>query len=220
MTDSQSVGKAPPPPGRRRNTPEGRDARKQELIEAARALFVEQGYEGTSVAAIVRRAGVAQGTFYLYFDGKARVLTHLQGRVLVDMIQAFQRAAARPGPADERLVAGVKAILQVTRRHQKLLRVFRQGTTGEETETVWIQGREAFSVPFGQLLREGVAEGLFTVDDPDLTAYLGLTLFDDLLYEALVFKKPAGPKKTLQVALRFLLRALGTPEPRIQALPV
>jgi AcrR family transcriptional regulator len=179
---------------------------------------VEQGYEGTSVAAIVRRAGVAQGTFYLYFDGKARILTHLQGRVLVDMMQAFQRAKGRPGPADERLVAGVKAILQVTTRHRDLLRVFRQGTTGEETELVWIQGREAFSVPFARLLRDGVDEGRFTVDDPELAAYLGLTLFDDLLYEAVTFKKPAGPKKTMQVALRFLLRALGTPEPRIAAL--
>ena len=214
MTDSQSVGKG----GRRRNTPEGKDARRRELIEAARALFVEQGYEGTSVAAIVQRAGVAQGTFYLYFEGKARVLAHLQGRVLVDLMRAFERAAARPGPADERLVAGVKAILRATKKHRDLLRVFRQATSGEQTELVWIQGREAFSVPFGRLLGEGVAEGRFTVDDPGLTAYLGLTLFDDLLYEAVVFHKPAGPDKTQRLALRFLLRALGTPEERLRAL--
>lgn len=50
------------------------EERRREIIGAARFLFAERGYDGTSVSAIVARAGVAQGTFYLYFPSKDHVL--------------------------------------------------------------------------------------------------------------------------------------------------
>jgi AcrR family transcriptional regulator len=44
--------------------------RRTDLLTAARAVFAKKGYEGATVSEIVGRAGVAQGTFYLYFPGK------------------------------------------------------------------------------------------------------------------------------------------------------
>ena len=44
--------------------------RRTELLSAARSVFARKGYEGATVSEIVGRAGVAQGTFYLYFPGK------------------------------------------------------------------------------------------------------------------------------------------------------
>ena len=44
--------------------------RRTQLLSAARAVFAKKGYEDATVSEIVSRAGVAQGTFYLYFPGK------------------------------------------------------------------------------------------------------------------------------------------------------
>src|SRR3954454_13035988 len=44
--------------------------RRSELLAAARSVFAKKGYEDATVSEIVGRAGVAQGTFYLYFPGK------------------------------------------------------------------------------------------------------------------------------------------------------
>jgi AcrR family transcriptional regulator len=44
--------------------------RRTELLAAARSVFAKKGYESATVSEIVSRAGVAQGTFYLYFPGK------------------------------------------------------------------------------------------------------------------------------------------------------
>src|SRR5215218_3997974 len=44
--------------------------RRTQLLTAARAVFARKGYEEATVSEIVGRAGVAQGTFYLYFPGK------------------------------------------------------------------------------------------------------------------------------------------------------
>src|SRR3954465_15980075 len=44
--------------------------RRTQLLTAARAVFAKKGYDKATVSEIVTRAGVAQGTFYLYFPGK------------------------------------------------------------------------------------------------------------------------------------------------------
>ena len=47
-----------------------KDARPQELLDAALDLFVERGYASTRLEDVARRAGVSKGTLYLYFTNK------------------------------------------------------------------------------------------------------------------------------------------------------
>ena len=64
MNDSQSASSAP----------RGTDpAKRERFLAIAQRRFMEDGYARTSVSAIVREAGVAQGTFYLYFKNKAHL---------------------------------------------------------------------------------------------------------------------------------------------------
>lgn len=46
------------------------------LLEAGRACFAEAGFDGTTLAQVARRAGVAVGTVYVHFPDKATLLTH------------------------------------------------------------------------------------------------------------------------------------------------
>ena len=54
-----------------------RNERYTELLSAARAILAEKGFEATTVSEIVARAGVAQGTFYLYFPSKIALIAAL-----------------------------------------------------------------------------------------------------------------------------------------------
>ena len=66
------------------------EARRSELTEVALRLWAEKGFDQTSVAAIAREAGVAKGTFYLYFDSKdALLLEVLRRNSLVPNILAL-----------------------------------------------------------------------------------------------------------------------------------
>jgi len=47
-----------------------KDARPQELRDAALALFVEKGFAATRIEDVAARAGVSKGTLYLYYPGK------------------------------------------------------------------------------------------------------------------------------------------------------
>ncbi len=183
-------------------------------------MFLSEGYSSTSVSAIVRAAGVAQGTFYLYFKNKEQILVHLRTEVLRDYIASFEAGRQRrpAEKADARLVDGLGEIFKSVKRHRDLVRVFREATSGEQTERLWIEGRETFASPFAELIQEGVDDGSFQTDDPRITAHLGLAVFDDLLYEALEYGKPASGRQTLIHGTRFLLRALGSPAARVDEL--
>jgi len=223
MTDSQSAKAKATSRGRSPETkprqpgPGGRD-RRQDVLAAARRLFVARGYKDTSVAAIVREAGVAQGTFYLYFRSKEHVLARMRADVLADYVSAFQSGAGGAGGSDAALVRGLERINRAVKRHRDLLRVFRQAASGEETEQVWLEGRETLARPLARLIEGGVAEGRLAVDDPRLAAHLVLALFDNLLYEAVAYRKPASSRRTLTHASRFMLRALGAAEERVEEL--
>src|SRR5947208_13872828 len=45
-------------------------AKCRQIMEGARAVFLDQGFDGASVGEIARQAGVSKGTLYVYFDSK------------------------------------------------------------------------------------------------------------------------------------------------------
>ena len=58
---------------------------RAKLMEAARAVFAEQGYSSTSVADIIERAGVSFGTYYQYFNNRGDVLVAMLTVTLQEM---------------------------------------------------------------------------------------------------------------------------------------
>lgn len=53
------------------------EERKQEILRAAALVFVEKGYRLASITDIIGRAGIARGTFYLYFESKRDLFLEL-----------------------------------------------------------------------------------------------------------------------------------------------
>ncbi|OPY61103.1 MAG: Fatty acid metabolism regulator protein [Pelotomaculum sp. PtaU1.Bin065] len=66
------------------------EIRKAELIEAAEELFRTKGYHQTSVSDIVKNIGVAQGTFYYYFETKEDVLETIISRIVTRIINELE----------------------------------------------------------------------------------------------------------------------------------
>lgn len=91
---------------------ERRDARRQELLAAARALVAEDGLAGLTVHALARRLGVAVGGLYRYVPGKSGLLVLLQEEALEGLaaevaaaVDASRLVAARRQVADPRAAA-------------------------------------------------------------------------------------------------------------------
>jgi AcrR family transcriptional regulator len=57
---------------------------RENILTAARRLFQEQGFDGTSMTTIALASGLSVGGIYLYFKNKDDVFAHVFGRSLRD----------------------------------------------------------------------------------------------------------------------------------------
>lgn len=103
----------------------GEETRRR-LLEAAESVFAALGYHDASIVKITELAGVAQGTFYLYFDSKHQIFEE----VVADLNHRVRRAMSEASKdAPNRLEAerrGFAAFFHFTAEHPSLYRVMRQ----------------------------------------------------------------------------------------------
>lgn len=160
------------------------EQRREELMNAAAKLFVGNGVKATSIDAIAEAAGVAKGTFYLYFATKDDIVVALVDRYAEHYGQALNAAiAARP--ADD---WPGKLAAWVTTAVDRLL------DGGELAEAVFHQHPQpasnvlerAGAAPLAELLADGHAAGVWQVSDSRTVAtfiFAGLHgVVDDLLF--------------------------------------
>ena len=81
--------------------------RAEAILDAARAAFVEKGFEGASMQDLARSAGMSAGNFYRYFPSKSALVDSLIARDLREVEATFQAIIAAPDP-----MAAMKAALR------------------------------------------------------------------------------------------------------------
>ena len=109
------------------------EATRQRILDAAETEFGENGFARTSIASIVNRAGVAQGTFYLYFPSKDDVLRELvrdMGRRLRRALSAATRGLTHRVEVEK---AGLEAFIRFALEHQNLYRVVMESQFVDES---------------------------------------------------------------------------------------
>jgi AcrR family transcriptional regulator len=92
-------------PGRPRSSERDREDTRRKLLDVAAKLIADRGYRGTTVAAVVARAGLSKGTFYWHFKSKEHlllaVLAERIDRPLLELIERLKSASAQEDMAPE-----------------------------------------------------------------------------------------------------------------------
>ncbi len=96
------------------------------ILEAAEQVFAELGYSDASIVRITERAGVGQGTFYLYFSSKLEVFEELVEDLNRRVRHAMSEAAATGSTRAERERAGFAGFFAFTAEHPALYRIIRE----------------------------------------------------------------------------------------------
>ncbi len=151
------------------------EERRSELIATARELFFTKGYEQTSVSDIVKTIGVAQGTFYYYFESKMNILDAIISD-LVDEQQLVLQAIVR----DESLSAIPKWTKAIRASNDwKLDRkdeLFGIAKIAELRENIVLRekyralSRQKVSLQIAEIIYQGIEEGVFATDYPQEAA--------------------------------------------------
>jgi AcrR family transcriptional regulator len=142
---------------------------KRQVLDAARALFAERGYDDTSINDIVERSGISVGSIYHQFGGKLEVFMALAGEIMHTHAEASTRASRRAAKDAAATplsiyVAGAHAYLMSTWKDREITRLL----IGDD-------GPPGYSVMRRQAIERFMhgTEGLTLGDPPlpDSTAY-------------------------------------------------
>jgi AcrR family transcriptional regulator len=217
-------------PGRRRPLlfqDIGRDQKRRFLLKAAAAAFGEKGFHAVTVTDIAERAGIAHGTFYLYFKDKKHVYRELsqelQSRITEVILPGGAAAVLAEGTdlaalVRERLVE----LGELFEREASFARVFVYRTPGTDREFEEQRRRFVSDLTDGvaAVLRAGAERGIFRRHDPQVAAMCLVGSLDMVIESWLETcgerSRPSLPEM-MDEAARFFLPALLAAEPGRQA---
>ncbi len=157
---------------------------KRRIFETAVKLFAEKGYENTGIEEITAVAGFAKGALYYHFETKEDLFDLMleEGyKLLTNSIEIKMKKC-------KTTVDKLKAILMVeiksVVKYEELITVIINNTLGKTPRTKKCQSAmDDFVKSIGEVIRQGIEEGVFFDGDPEAIAYgvFGIT-FSSLLY--------------------------------------
>jgi TetR/AcrR family transcriptional regulator, fatty acid metabolism regulator protein len=95
-------------------------SKRERILRAATDVFAQSGYFNAKVSDIARAAGVADGTIYLYFDGKEDLLTSIFRDHTRNYLQSLERDLANVNRPDERVRIAIRHHLETLGRDRSL----------------------------------------------------------------------------------------------------
>lgn len=220
----QNLKMPPPAVLREAAAPDG--AKRRQILEGARRVFLGHGFDGASMGEIARAAGVSKGTLYVYFDSKealfealtldergdlAEALFQLDeadpdiGAVLRRLGMSFMRMMVRPDH-----VSSVRMVIGAADKFPRFGRSFYEA------------GPQYGSERLGAYLRRHHAAGRLRVDDTLLAAEQFLNLCSAGVLKRLLFAvdrsfDEATLARSVDSAVAVFLAAYAAPPPASRA---
>lgn len=189
--------------------------RRRQILEAAKSVFAEAGYHGASINAIIERAQIARGTFYLYFESKATVFDSILDEAMRELRGRIHRIDVETpdvAPPQQQLREQVVATLEYIVRDRALATLLLSAGHTPDAEAAERLG-QFFGEVRGLLERameSGMEIGLLRKVHPQLAAAAMLGMFRGVV-EQLVTQAEVPPLDTvvaevLMIALRGVLK--------------
>ena len=191
-------------------------AKRRQIIEGARAVFLAQGFDAASMGEIARRAGVSKGTLYCYFQSKEELFAvvvqgscsmqaeallaldasdHDVEAVLTRLGQAYARFQSQPG-----CMSPIRTVISISERMPAIGKMFYD--TGPAVGVATVR----------RYLEAQVAAGYLAIDDCEVAAAQFLescraTIFKRLLFNAGEVPTDAHIDHVVAIAVRTFLAA-------------
>jgi AcrR family transcriptional regulator len=195
-------------------------ARRDEFIDAAQALIQSKGYEQLSVEDVLAETGSSKGAFYHYFDSKSALLSAVVDRMVNAGVDVVAGVVADPDLSAVEKLQGYFRTLAAFKgeRHDFLVKVIDVWYSDDNAIVRERFRREAVRLVtphFASIIRQGIAEGTFSLTQPDEMARVVLALMMDTGDEAgqLYLARHAG-----RIGLEDVRRRLATYEAAIERL--
>lgn len=195
--------------------------RMTEILDTAEELFYAKGYHETQISDIVKKIGVAQGTFYYYFKSKEEILEALINRQIQQVTFEMERLTSDTTLEPLRkLELFFETMLHTIHYKDGLLFEFLYNDRYLHLMDKLTRLGEEFVAPFMiRIIAEGQEKAVFHVSHPEVAqAFIGsiINCMFDAIYEKLPEELYA---QYVEMAEALIEKTLGLPEHSLKNTP-
>lgn len=186
-------------------------SKKELIVQSAIELFQEQGIDKTTVADIVKRANIAQGTFYIYFPSKLALMPALAEEMVKVLMEHIGEKIAASQSIKEKMANIVAAIFTVNEQYPEVLAVVYSGLASTEHLKQWETVYEPCYDMISQLIEEAMEQGEIKTElSPKRTAKLIIGLVESAAEQVYLYNhsEKEEVEKQQEAVLAFLFAAL------------
>jgi AcrR family transcriptional regulator len=187
------------------------DLKKREILKAAREVFAENSYQGTSIKSVARKAKVATGTLYLYFTNKESLINMIVDEMFSELLKYIKEERAKYTDGFDKLQASMEACVKLFTKEKNMAKILLIQVPGVNN---------AFNSRLIEIENELIK---LTKEDLDELKALGRLSGDDTLVSAMAFvgsfrqviinwlreEKPENLEEACATLMRYNLRGLG-----------
>lgn len=182
--------------------------KEKELYTAGYELFLKNGIEKTSIGDIAERAGVAKGTFYLYFKDKYDLLDQLILQKSNNIIREALKKTDDMGISDfkKRTLFFIDYIINFLKENESLLRLINKNMSWGLYRRAMMKPKEyeevkkVLDVFINNLMNEGMDK-----NEAEMTLFMIIELVGSVCFTTIVFKEPTDIDGIKPVLLKKIL---------------
>ena len=163
------------------------EATQGKLIQAAAQLFNEKGYYETTIADITGRAGVGNGTFYIYFDSKLSLYKYLLQeygkRIRANSSAAIEKAKNRREAEKQ----GIKRFFEFVLKEPEIFAIIWESLYIDKD--LFDEFYTTFAKSYTNRLKKAQKEGEVRHIDPNVLSYVLMGITNFVALNSIVLKK-------------------------------
>ncbi len=173
--------------------------KRDSLLETAFQLFMTKGLQNTSVSDIAEQAGVAKGTFYLYFKDKHDIHNHLishkSSQLFQNAVKDYQKLPKSIISFEERMIFFVDNIVNQLTENPRLLSFIAKNLSWGFFKNALTTPVKETDVDFRDVYREMLKEAPEKYAQPELMLFMIVELVSSTCYSSILYSEPVEINK-------------------------
>ncbi|MDD3414682.1 MAG: TetR/AcrR family transcriptional regulator [Lachnospiraceae bacterium] len=187
--------------------------KKDALLNTAFDLFTTKGINKTSISEIVDRAGVAKGTFYLYFSDKYDIRNKLIAHKASQVFRKAERSLAKTKitSLEEKIIFIVDHIIDQLSANKSLLNFISKNLSWGIFKSVLISNTPEEGINFLDIYTSMFQESDKQYENPEILVYMIVELVSSTSYSSILYDEPvpiAELKPYIFNTIREMMRSM------------
>ncbi|RGB67948.1 TetR/AcrR family transcriptional regulator [Harryflintia acetispora] len=145
------------------------DERREEIVQAARELFGQNGFAKTTISDIAQRIGIAKGLFYYYFRTKDEVMNAVVDEYISETSEVVRHIVEQDTDFLKRMNQVVFTIIEFTQKTETVFAELKDSDRFMFHQSILEYAVERFRQQVAGLVEEGVEKGIICCKHPYTT---------------------------------------------------